>query len=210
MISPTTAPLDALLDLEKPLFTAPERPHWSAQAAYLGRVTDEALYGTDPFGGYGSPEAYARDRLDLARGEFRLFLKLWRTMQWVGVEEDRWTMVSKRRALLLGELREVGADPVEWFARMVNAPTTEAFEQEVDRHLSRQVWTTRTFRLPIEVDGLVEEALQRALPYVLNDPEATVGDAGHREHAFRCLELLCMKFLRDTPVMTAPDQEGAV
>lgn len=165
MTHPAYLPLDELKPLETELFTASERPHWSEQATFLGRVTDEHLYSRVAFGQYATPEAYAKDRLDLTGTEFRLALLLWRTMQWAEsvLPPEKWTGWSKAKALLLSDIRLVGGTPEEWIPKARDCKTGE-FRQLVDKRLEREVTTDLTFRhVPLSTVGLVQEALEHVL-----------------------------------------------
>ena len=200
---------EALRALAHDLFDSVYRQtkHWSVKATVLGRLTDERLYER---WGYDSPEQWVSEQLDLTRGEFRLALKLWRLMRKghaAGVEPEGWCGVSKGKALLLCEVLEAGGEPKTWCERATTMDGT-AFQVEVDRHLERQTWVTFTARVPAEVRDLIRDACQRALPYVVQDPAVDLKGWNQPEHLFRCLELVAMQFVRDTPVMMEGTEEA--
>ena len=206
MTSPLSASPEALLQMAKDLFSDVGKPdrHWSVKATVLGRITDE---GRHP--GYPDAESWAKAELDLASGEYRLSMKLWRLIlkaRDAGVSVETWRSLSKGKALLVAEALDAGGEPRVWVDKAVAAGRGDAFQHELDRYLEHQVWTTLKVRMPMEVRDLVQEACQRALPYVLEDPKADLGRWQEPATVFRCLELVCGKFVRDTPVMMVKEE----
>lgn len=207
MMSPLSADPATLLQLAKDLFSDAGKPdrHWSVKSTVLGRITDEHRY-------HGCPDAesWAKAELDLASGEYRLAMKLWRLIlkaRDAGVAVETWRFLSKRKALLIAEVVDAGGEPRTWVNMALAIGYRDVFEQRVASHLERQVWTTLKVRMPVEVRDLVQEACRRALPYVLEDPKADLGRWQDPANLFRCLELVCGKFVRDTPVMMVEKED---
>jgi hypothetical protein len=195
------APILPVMALERLMPVS--RPHWSVAAAILGRMADEKVQD--------SIEAWANKALDMARGEVRLALKLWRLMQKghaAGVEYGRWQVLSKAKALLLDEVLAAGGQPATWFTKAATT-TLETFEHDVDRHLHRQPFTTLTFRVPVELVPVIKAALKRALPEVLGDePPASNDPNSDRywldliespQYKFRLLEVLAVNAMQTLP-----------
>lgn len=206
MTSPLSAAPDVLLQMAKDLFSDAGKPdrHWSIKATVLGRITDESRHP-----GYADAESWAKAELDLASGEYRLAMKLWRLIlktRDAGVTVETWRSLSKGKALLVAEALDAGGHPNVWVNKALAAGRGDTFQHELDRYLDRQVWTTLKVRMPVEVRDLVHEACQRALPYVLTDPKTDVGQWQEPANLFRCLELVCGKFVRDTPVMMVEEE----
>ena len=205
MISPLSADPASLLQLAKDLFSDVGKPdrHWSIKATVLGRITDEQRHP-----GYPDAESWAKVELDLASGEYRLSLKLWRLILKArdgGVPVETWRSLSKGKALLVAEALDLGGEPKTWVEK-AQAAKGEAFQHELDRYLERQEWTTLKVRMPVGVRDLVREACQRALPYVVENPKTDVERWNDPAILFRCLELVCGKFVRDTPVMMVEEE----
>jgi hypothetical protein len=186
------------------------RPHWSVAAAILGRMADEKLVDK-PL------EAWAKDALDMARGEVRLALLLWRIMQRGyndGIAFDRWQALTKSKALLLDEVFRAGGDRERWFQKAASG-SLETFEHEVDRHLSRQPFTTLKFRVPVELVPVIKAALKRTLPEVLEGEAPASNDPNSErywldliedpKYEFRCLEVLAAHAMQTLP---EPEFEG--
>ena len=196
----------SLVEQARTLLVPKPRHHWSDAALILGQIVNEMAYQAL---GYDSLEALATNEYDLARGETRLYLKLWRLIlkaRDAGVPVETWRTLSKGKALLVAEALDAGGEPRVWVDKAVAAGRGDAFQHELDRYLEHQVWTTLKVRMPMEVRDLVQEACQRALPYVLEDPKADLGRWQESDTVFRCLELLAGKFLRDTPVMMVEEE----
>jgi hypothetical protein len=208
-MSPINAPIEALEVMARDTFKAPDKAHWSVASAILGRINDEALYSTDFFGKYATAEAYAKDLLELTKTEVNLALKLWRLIQRVAIADfEQWKFVKRARALLLIEVLDAGGDIGTWWQKMQAAATTLDFEMEVRFFLKEQVWTVFSVRVPLELAGVIEEALQRALEAnpeiaVKDDDEVRIGEtlsiaemALDKRFRFQALEQVCLHYLQ--------------
>lgn len=189
------------------------KAHWSVAAIALGRITDERLFEKAEYGAAVSPEAWAKDKLGMTRGEVALALKLWRAME--RHPEVPWGSLPKPRALLLDEVLSAGGNVADWTAKARNATSTTAFEREVRSRLGDAPDTFHTLRIryPESMAEMVEEAFQQAAhaaqstgegndtpPEEKSAPEGTEGPAKLRWQdpaiAFRALEVILVDYLQ--------------
>lgn len=171
--------------------------HWSRLAAILGRIEHQGLYHTLG-GGYGSTRAYAEEELGIGFTEYNELMVLWKmisTPPGVTVNPQKWLRLRKTHALLLKRILSLGGDPAVWLDRALEAPTVSSFRKEITRLLGKEEWITRSVSMPIELDGLTDEALamayQEATGSILQDPE----ELRARGNQFRCWELIVKHFM---------------
>jgi hypothetical protein len=200
----------ALVDKASELFEPKgERVHWSVPAVLLGRIADVEAYRDSCC---GTIEGFGKRHHDLAGGEVRLHLLLWRLIQQGqagGIEPGEWAALSKAKALLLHEVFGVGGTPRTWFARALAAATLEAFQHEVDKHLARQPFTTLKVRVPVDLVPVFKAALKRVLPSVLEGEAPATDDPNSDrywldlvedpKYTFRCWEALAVHALQTLP-----------
>ena len=202
-----------------------QRLHWTIAAITLGRITDERLWERTEYGAAVSEEAWAKDTLGMTRGEVRLALKLWRTMN--RHPAVPWTSLAKPRALLLDEALSAGGDVTVWTAKARNAKSTTAFEREVRSQLGEEEsFTSLRIRYPESMAELVEEAFTRAAQQALSDeqspgqgndaapgsdgaetsPQAATRDSWRDPAvAFRALEVILVEYIQATVVGPRPE-----
>lgn len=206
-----TAP--KLVKLLKILFAKDDRDrHWSVLSAALGRIEDERIYEKTEFGAHKSAEEWAKEKLELTRGEFRLALRLFRLMvagDEAGIASEEWHALGKPKALLLDEVVKAGGDIKDWFIRAKAAKTAGDYEKEVRRHLGEELWITWTLRYPESLHELVKTAFQRAVPYALDSPDADVGTWLNADVVFRALEVIVKDYL-DASTPMVPEQQALV
>jgi len=205
---PRTLTAPDLVKFTKALLAKEDRrQHWTVAAIALGRITDERIFERTEYGAALSPEAWAKDKLGMTRGEVRLALKLWRSMN--RHPEVPWTSLPKPRALLLDEVLTAGGDTLDWTARARNAKSTTAFEREVRTRLGdEESFQTLRIRYPDSMAELVDEAFRRAVFFGVGQTEEGLDPAKWREPAmvFRALEVVLKDYIdATTPIPAAQE-----
>jgi hypothetical protein len=189
--------MNPLLEEAKQVCQKAPSQHWSRQAAVLGQIDEGKLYTELEI------ESWPQfaESLELTRWEYRQAVRLWKMMGRCrpALTDADWLKVSKSRALELQKVIALGADAKLWFEKALGATTLMDFVELVEGTLGKEVWVPFSVQVPKELRGVIEAALVKALPAVLNEPHPDPERAKDKDVRFRCLEVMAQQFLLSVP-----------